>query len=121
MSCQTKKILIFEGLDLTSSASWEYTLNANVGFFLDIESNGLPSSTEVRIFASSKKGGRWKRKILRDKKGKLIDAVPIPSGTDENGIEVNNFRADFIRVEIDSAGGGTIDVCIDYQENNNAY
>ena len=118
---QTRKVIIFQSQDLTNSVSWEYKLNANFGFFLDLETDGLAGATEVRVYASAKEGGRWKRKILKDKKGKLIDALPIPAGTDENGIEANNFRADYIRVEIDGAGGGTVTACIDIQEINNSY
>jgi len=120
MSKQTRKELIFNAADMSGALAWEYKLNANFGFFLHFWVTGLSGSSALRVYASTQVGGPWALKILRDKKGKLIEEVPITTD-DNNAIEANNFRADFIRVEVDAATAGTITAFIDIQENNNTY
>lgn len=120
MAKQTRKVQVFDGADMSAPLSWEYHLNANFGFLLHFWVTGLSGSSALRIYASTQKNGPWVLKILRDKKGKLIEEVPITID-DANGIEVNNFRGDYIRVEVDGATSGTINSFIDLQENNNVY
>lgn len=114
---QTRKIEVFTNEDLSSPLVWEFKLNANFGFLLQWWWTGLTGSSAVRVYASTQKNGPWIQKVLMDKKCKCILEVPITAAADSDGIEANNFRGDYIRVEIDAATTGTLSAVIDVSEN----
>lgn len=114
---QTRKEIVFTDADMTAPLSWEFKLNANFGFLLQWWWTGLTGSSEVRVYSSTQKGGPWIQKVLMDKKCKCILSIPITAASDSDGIEANNFRGDYIRVEVDAATSGTINAVIDMSEN----
>jgi len=114
---QTRKIVIFENADLSNPLVWEFKLNANFGFLLQWFWTGLTGSSEVRIYASTQKTGPWIQKVLMDKKCKCVTSIAITGASDSDGIEANNFRGDYIRLEIDAATSGTLSAVIDVSEN----
>jgi len=118
---QTRKVQLFDNADMSNPLVWEYKLNANFGFLIQWYWSGLVGSSAVRIYASTQKNGPWIQKVLKDKKCKCILEVPISAPTDSDGIQAENWRGDFIRVEFDAATSGTLSAVIDMSENNNTY
>lgn len=96
-------------------------VNANIGFYCQFDFSNAAGSPVVTFYASVK-GQNWVRKTLKDPDtGKPIPELPLIGASGSDALEVNNWRADFIKIEITGATGGTIDAFMDYQENNYKY
>ena len=118
---QSKKIPVFSSLAMDTTQVFSYKLNANFGFFLQWFWTGLTGTGLIKIYMSTD-GIHWSIYPVTDKKNKILTEIPLTLPEDNDGVQLNNFRGDFIKVVFESsASAGTITAQMDVQEINNSY
>ncbi len=121
MPRQTNKIVVFEAEAMDSAPIFTRCVNANIGFYVQFDYSGAAGDPVATFYASSD-GFNWVQKNLKDPDTcKPVPSLPLTGGAGSQGVELNNWRADWIKIEITGATAGTISALMDYQENNNSY
>lgn len=117
MARQTVKVKVFESQDISSLASFERKINANIGYFVQFNYTGVAGPALVKFYASTD-GVNWVlSEVSNPTTGAVEDGISLGAGSGSVALQSDAWRADFVKIEVSGATAGTLDAFMDYQEN----